>query len=291
MKIVLLTTLPSLIENKRLKEEALSLGYDFEVLDLGSFRFFVDESKIDLGSLELILKADLVIVRGIFNDIKPISIVVEYIRNSGIRVFDNNFVQHKYSIDKVSDLLKLALKGVSIPKTFYSRDFSEYEKAACKIGFPVVVKSTRAGKGFAVFKVDSKEKLAEFIEDAESQGKEAKSFLMQEYIDYEHDLRCLVIGDNVFCMKRIPGPGEFRANFSLGGSVEVFDIEKEDKELAIDALKTVDMSVVGVDILIDKHGRRYVLEVNHTAGFVGMEKATSKNIAQIWLKNAIEKAY
>ncbi len=291
MKIVLLTTLPSLVENERLKEESLSLGYDFEIFDLGDFRFFVDESKINLGRLEEVAKADLVIVRGIFNNIKPISVVVEYLRSLGVKVFDNNFVQHKYSIDKVSDLLKLALKGISIPKTFYSRNFSDYKKAAEEIGFPVVVKLVRAGKGYSVFKIDSKEKLSEFIEDAESQGKEAKSYLMQEFIDYEHDLRCLVIGNNVFCMRRIPSPGEFRANFSLGGSVEVFNISKDDEKLAIDALKTVDMSVGGVDILIGKDGGRYILEVNHTAGFVGMEKATGKNIARIWLENAIERAF
>lgn len=290
MKIVLLTTHPQLVENARLKEEALASGHSFEIVDLNFFKFYIDEEKIDLGGLENV-KADLVIVRGIFSNIKPISVIIDNIRKSGVRVFDNNFVQHKYSIDKVSDLLKLALNGIPIPKTFYSRDFSEYQKAAEEIGFPVVVKLTRAGKGFSVFKLDSKEKLAEFIDDLELQGREAKSYLMQEFVDYEHDLRCLVIGDNVFSMKRIPQEGEFRANFSLGGSVKLFELSEEDKKLAISALKTVDMSVGGVDILIGKDGARYILEVNHTAGFVGMEKATGKNIAQIWLKNAIERAY
>ncbi|BCX15038.1 MAG: hypothetical protein KatS3mg088_721 [Patescibacteria group bacterium] len=49
------------------------------------------------------------------------------------------------------------------------------------------------------------------------------------------------------------------------------------------------MSVGGVDILIGEDGSRYILEVNHTAGFVGMEKATGKNIGKIWLENAIVK--
>lgn len=291
MKTALLTTLSSLVENKRLQEEALSLGYDFRIFDLSNFRFFIDKPKINLDCFDDIKKSDLVIVRGIFNNIKPIAMIIEYLRKLGIKVFDNNFVQHKYSIDKVSDLLKLALNGIPVPKTFYSRSFSEYKKMADEIGFPVVVKLVRAGKGYSVFKIDSKEKLSEFIEDSELQGKEAKNYLMQEFIDYEHDLRCLVIGENVFCMKRIPSPDEFRANFSLGGSVEVFDISKDDEKLAIEALKAVDMLVGGVDILIGKDRGRYILEVNHTAGFVGMEKATGKNIARIWLENAIEKAF
>lgn len=289
MKIILVTTLPSLEENKRIKEEAISLGHDFGLIDLGNFNFFIDKGNIDLQGLER-LDADLVIFRGIFKSIKPIAAIIDSLRNRGVKVFDNNLAQHKYSIDKVSDILKLALAGIPIPRTFYSHDFSQYEELSQKIGFPLVIKTARAGKGYSVFKITSKDDLSSFIERLKIEGKEAKSYLMQEFIDYQHDLRCLVIGNNVFCMERIPKKGEFRANFSLGGSVKLFDISSDDKDLAIGALKTVDMSVGGVDILIGKDGSRYILEVNHTAGFVGMEKATSKNIGKIWLENAIANA-
>jgi glutathione synthase/RimK-type ligase-like ATP-grasp enzyme len=50
------------------------------------------------------------------------------------------------------------------------------------------------------------------------------------------------------------------------------------------------MSIGGVDILITGHNKRYILEVNHTAGFVGMEKATGENIAKIYLEHAIKEA-
>jgi len=288
MKIALVTTLPSLIENQRIKEEVLALGYEFELIDFSQFGFYIDDEEVDVDGVDI--KADIVIVRGIFNAIKPTSIIINNLRKQGTKVFDNNLVEHKYSIDKISDLLKLALSKIPIPKTFYTRDFSEYFQAASKIGYPVVVKSVRAGKGFAVFKLDSEEALKEFVDNQISEEKEAKSFLMQEFIDYEHDLRCLVIGEDVFTMKRIPGEGEFRANFSLGGSVELFDLSSEDRKLASEALNTVDMSVGGVDILISKDGKHYILEVNHTAGFVGMEKATGKNIAKIWVANAIKNA-
>jgi len=50
------------------------------------------------------------------------------------------------------------------------------------------------------------------------------------------------------------------------------------------------MTVGGVDILIDKNNKRYILEVNHTAGFVGMEKATNKNIGKLFIEHAIKEA-
>jgi glutathione synthase/RimK-type ligase-like ATP-grasp enzyme len=91
-------------------------------------------------------------------------------------------------------------------------------------------------------------------------------------------------------MRRIPGEGEFRANFSLGGSVELFDLDEAGKKMAMKALKAVGLSIGGVDMLITEDNKRYILEVNHTAGFIGMELATSTNIGKIWVEHAIASA-
>lgn len=289
MNIALITTLPSLSENKRIKEEAKDLGHRFEFIDLANFSFYTYEGKIVVSSLKG-FRGDLVIVRGIFNSIKPISTVINNLREKGTKVFDNNFIEHKYSIDKVTDFIKLAHEGIPTPATGYTRDFGKFGELGDKIGYPLVVKSTRSGKGAAVFKIDSKNKLSSLIQDLEGDGKKAKSYLLQKFVPYKYDLRCLVIGENVFTMRRIPAKGEFRANYSLGGSVVPFSLDKAGRDLAIKALKTIDMSVGGVDILITKDDKRYILEVNHTAGFVGMEKATGKNIAKVYIEHAIANA-
>lgn len=288
MEITLITTLPSLKENKRIKEEVEKKGFQFKLVDLSNFNFITDNQVEVEGLTDN--QSDLIIIRGIFNSIKPISVLANSLKKKGVKIFDNNFIEHKYSIDKVTDLIKLAQEKISIPKTAYARDFSKYEELVKEIGFPVVIKSTRSGKGASVFKVDDQKSLKVLINKLIDEGKKAKSYLLQEFIDYKFDLRCLVIGEKVFTMRRIPGKGEFRANFSLGGSVEVYELKKGGKDLAIKALKIVDMSIGGVDILIDKDEKMYILEVNHTAGFVGMEKATKENIAKIFVEHAIKNA-
>lgn len=289
MNISLITTLSGLIENKRIEEEVKSLGHNFQLINLQDFSFQARAGEVKVEGLS-VLKADIIIVRGIFNSIKPISTVVNNFRKKGIKIFDNNFIEHKYSIDKVTDLIKLATNDLPIPVMAYSRDFDRFPALAAQIGYPLVFKSTRAGKGASVFKIASKRQLSSLIDDLKSEGKAAKSYLLQEFIPYIYDLRSLVIGEDVFTMRRIPAEGEFRANFSLGGSVEPFDLDEEGRELAIEALKTVDMSIGGVDVLITSDNKRYILEVNHTAGFVGMEKATGKNIAKVYVEHAIEEA-
>jgi RimK family alpha-L-glutamate ligase len=265
------------------------LGHKFKLINLQEFGFDIKDNKLDVVEFRNI-DCDLVIVRGIFLAIKTISALITSLRDKGVKVFDNNFLEHRYSIDKVTDLVKLSIAGVATPNTSYARDYTHYTELAGKIGYPVIVKSSRMGKGVNVFKFDDEAELVGFINESEEKGLSAKSFIIQEFIPYIYDLRILIVGESVFTMRRIPASGEFRANFSLGGDVELYDLDEKGEELAKKALKAVDMSVGGVDMLITDDDKRCILEVNHTAGFVGMEKATGKNIGKIFVKHAIAEA-
>jgi RimK family alpha-L-glutamate ligase len=289
MNISLLTTLPSLIENKRISEEAKALGHKLGLISLKDFKFHIKDSKFTVDELEN-CRADVLIVRGIFNSIRSISEILKNMRKKGVKIFDNNFISHQYSINKTVDLVKLSLNKINVPDTAHVRNFLDYPKVAKKIRYPVIVKSTRMGKGVGVHKVESEAELKQFIQKAQREDKHAKNFLIQQFVPYVFDLRCLVVGKHVFTMQRIPAKGEFRANFSLGGDVKTFDLDDEGKKLALSALSAIEMSVGGVDILITEDNKRYVLEVNHTAGFTGMEKATGENIGKLFVKHAIAQA-
>ncbi|QQS39370.1 RimK family alpha-L-glutamate ligase [Candidatus Woesebacteria bacterium] len=290
MKVKLITTLQS-IEMQRLKDETCAMGHECDLVDLSKFTFSIRDTKLSIDNLGN-PNPDVVVVKGVTVNKAPIVALIHDYRKRGIKVFDNNYCEHQYTINKVTDLIKLSLNNVPIPDTFHCHDFDEFYRACEIVGYPAIVKLVGAGKGAGVFKADNKERLAEIISNAQNDMlKSASRFIVQQYIPYEHDLRVLIIGEKLFVMKRIPGEGEFRANFSLGGSVETFELDDEGKELAKRGLAAVDMSVAGVDLLITKDNKRYVLEVNHTPGFVGMEKATGENIARIYMEHAIGNAY
>lgn len=291
MKITIITTSVESFKEEidRTIEEAEKLGHQIRVLDLDQFNFNITKGKISLDWLEKDL-SDVYILRGVMHSQKQISELVKHLRSKGAKIFDNNFLEHKYSIDKATDLIKLTLGGIEVPDTFYSRDFADYTEYAVKLGYPVIVKSAKSGKGEKVYMVGNKNELTDLTNSFSVKGKDANLFLIQEFIPYKYDLRVLVIGDNTFVMRRIPGEGEFRANFSLGGSVELFDLDSYGQDLAKRALAAVNMSIGGVDILITNEDDRYILEVNHTAGFIGMEKATGVNIAKIYLEHCINYA-
>jgi RimK family alpha-L-glutamate ligase len=289
MKIALISTFPEADEAKRIVEEATKQGHTCDVHNFYNVQLAFLQDGLVINNVKD-WNYDLIIVRGVFNSIKAVGALINYWRSKGIKVFDNNISEHQYAINKVADLVKLAVAELPLPETYYSRDYKDFKTFAEKLGFPFVLKSTRTGQGSGVFKMDSDQQLEEFIKNAKESGKKAKDFLLQEMIPYVHDLRILILGNHQFVMKRIPGEGEFRANFSLGGSVELFELDEEGKKMAQKALEAIDMSIAGVDMLITADNKRYILEVNHTAGFMGMEQATGENIAKIFLEVAMADA-
>ena len=79
-------------------------------------------------------------------------------------------------------------------------------------------------------------------------------------------------------MKRKAKPGEFRSNVHLGGSVENYELNEQEKESAIKAAKVLGLSVAGVDLIQSNRGP-LVLEVNSSPGLEGIEKASGIDVA------------
>jgi RimK family alpha-L-glutamate ligase len=289
MNITLITSLKEGSENSRLIEEAEKLGHNLTIVNPATITVSIQNNELEFPEITA-TNPDVVILRGVLHAIKKTVAIIDHLRLRGVRIFDNNLSQMQYSINKISDLSKLALRNISLPNNRISPLYEHFPNLAEEIGYPVIIKPINTGKGLGIFKINNKEELDKFILDKKELETPAKNLIIQQFIPYVHDLRILVIGHHTFCMKRIPQEGEFRANYSLGGNVELFNLSESTQETAIDALESIDMSVAGVDILITENGKEYILEVNHSPGFEGMEKATGENIAKIFLEHAITHA-
>jgi gamma-F420-2:alpha-L-glutamate ligase len=70
--------------------------------------------------------------------------------------------------------------------------------------------------------------------------------------------------------------------FTIGGSVQPFNISKELEELALKAVKSMGLDIVGIDILFDddKKFPYKICELNTSPGFEGFEQATGIDIAE-----------
>ena len=122
MRIVILTTSAEMGEHGRIAQEVQNLGYGFKLISLLNFEYAILDGKLDIEGFS-IDKNDIVIPRGIFSSLHTVCTLVSSLRKEGVKVYDNNLLIHKYSINKLSDFIKLAKAGIPIPDSYHLHSF------------------------------------------------------------------------------------------------------------------------------------------------------------------------
>jgi len=182
--------------------------------------------------------------------------------------------------DKYRTMLKIVDSGLPSPKTalVQSMDTLKYALEVVDNKFPLIVKTLKGSKGVGVFFVESLRSLNSILQTIWKIN-EDEELLLQQYIDIPYDLRVHILGDKVIAsMKRFIIEDDFRSNFSLGGKVEPTTISKEEEEICVLAAKAVGATWAAVDLVKDKKGNPYIIEVNSSPGTEGIEKAIKKDL-------------
>ena len=183
------------------------------------------------------------------------------------------------SRDKWVSFQIMAKAGIPLPKTTlsipaYAEDFlMDFGKR------PVIIKLLEGTHGEGVILCESYQNALATMEALHSVG---TKFIIQEYIAESKgtDIRAIVVGDEVVAaMKRKAKDGEFRSNLHRGGSSEKIILSPEEKNIAIQAAKALNLGVCGVDMLPSENGV-LVLEVNSTPGLEGIEKTTGIDVSR-----------
>lgn len=281
MDIAILSRNKNLYSTKRLKEAGEALGHKVDIIDTMHCYMDITSSKPSVRYQGKPLpKYDAVIPR--------IGASVTFYGTAVVRQFEmmgtfsiNESVAISRSRDKLRSLQLLSRKGIGLPRTGFANHPDKIDDLLKNVGgAPVVIKLLEGTQGIGVVLADTS-KAAESIIEA-FMGLNA-NILVQEYIKEAGgaDIRCLVIGDKVVAaMKRQAAPGEFRSNLHRGGSAEIVRLSPAERKTAVDAAKTMGLSMCGVDILRANNGP-VVMEVNSSPGLEGIELATGKDIAKV----------
>jgi ribosomal protein S6--L-glutamate ligase len=114
--------------------------------------------------------------------------------------------------------------------------------------------------------------------------------MIQPFLATGHDYRVIVIGGKALgAMKKTAPKGEFLTNVVRGGTATKAELTKELRDLSVKAARLFQADYVGVDIMYDKKGNPYILEVNRGAQFEGFERSTGINIARQMIEWLISK--
>ena len=279
MKIAILSRGPRLYSTRRLVEAAEQRGHEVVVLDHLKCVLVIEKGNphIFYGGKE---------VTGIDAIIPRIGTSVTFYGAAVVRQFEQMKVFSSVesqalvrSRDKLRSLQLLAKAGLGMPKTAFASIPKKIENVLEQVGCaPVVIKLLEGTQGIGVILAETHKSAKSVIESFLALK---ANILVQEFIKEAGgaDIRAFIVdGKIVGAMKRQGLPGEFRSNLHRGGSANVIELTKEERETAIKAAKKLGLSIAGVDMLQSSRGP-LVMEVNSSPGLEGIEGATGVDIA------------
>jgi ribosomal protein S6--L-glutamate ligase len=279
MKIAILSRGPKLYSTRRLVEAAEQRGHEVLVLDHLKCVLVIEKSHphIFYGGKE---------VTGIDAIIPRIGTSVTFYGAAVVRQFEQMKVFSSVesqalvrSRDKLRSLQLLAKAGIGMPKTAFASAPKNIDNVLEQVGgAPVVIKLLEGTQGIGVILAETHKSAKSVIESFLALD---ANILVQEFVKEANgaDIRAFIVdGKIVGAMKRQGLPGEFRSNLHRGGSAQVIELTKEERETAIKAAKKLGLAIAGVDMLQSSRGP-LVMEVNSSPGLEGIEGATGVDIA------------
>lgn len=279
MKIAILSRGPRLYSTRRLVEAAEQRGHEVVVLDHLKCVLVIEKGNphIFYGGKE-VTEIDAIIPR--------IGTSVTFYGAAVVRQFEQMKVFSSVesqalvrSRDKLRSLQLLAKAGIGMPKTAFASAPRNIDNVLEQVGgAPVVIKLLEGTQGIGVILAETHKSAKSVIESFLALK---ANILVQEFIKEAGgaDIRAFIVdGKIVGAMKRQGLPGEFRSNLHRGGSANVIELTKEERETAIKSAKKLGLAIAGVDMLQSSRGP-LVMEVNSSPGLEGIEGATGVDIA------------
>ncbi len=280
MLIYILSRGATLYSTARIYRAALARKHNVRVIDHMYCDLLVEQNVFKIiYNGEVLIEPDLVIPRIGSSATFYGASVVRHFQKMGISVLNlsDGILNAR---DKFRSMQLLAAKNIRIPATYFSNDLHHAEHIVkTKLQYPFIIKVLEGTQGLGVHLVKNEVEAHELFN--QFSAKKTK-IILQEFIEEfkGKDIRVFVVGENVIAsMMRIANEGEFRSNIHRGGVGKKIVLSEEEKEMAIRAVKTLGLSVAGVDILRSKRGAM-IIEVNSSPGLEGIESTTGVEIAE-----------
>ena len=175
-------------------------------------------------------------------------------------------------MDKDLTKVVLAANGIRTAKWLNVKSVEEIDYEAIeKMGYPVFIKPTNGGSSVATFKVYDKEKVQEAVEEGLKWDTEV---MIEEFVEGD-EITCPVFDGKMWPVIAIKPKSDFfdyTQKYAADGADEIVieleeELHKEVEKMALETYKALKCQVYArVDMIIDKNGVPYILEVNTLPG-------------------------
>ncbi|HEX5963499.1 MAG TPA: RimK family alpha-L-glutamate ligase [Gemmatimonadales bacterium] len=196
------------------------------------------------------------------------------LEDRGIRVMNSPRAIER-TVDKFWTSALLEQCGISTPQTLVC-DNPEEAAAAFRALGDVIVKPLFGSMGLGMIRVNDEEMAFRVFRTIEQiRG----VYYLQRTIEHDGvDIRAFVVGGRVLGAIERRALG-WRTNLARGGTARSIALPEHLSALAVRAAAAVGADYAGVDLLTDKEGTTFVLEVNGIPGWRGLQEATGLDVA------------
>ncbi|MCQ6266456.1 RimK family alpha-L-glutamate ligase [Fictibacillus sp. WQ 8-8] len=253
-------------------EEAAAAGLDLELRYTERFAFGVTKNQLSIyyEKRQDPLPA-FAVVRTIHH------LFSQQLEQLGVKVFNSSFVS-RVANDKARTHQLLAEAGIPMMDTLFISP-SLYRPDSLPFDFPLIAKLSSGRGGSQVHLVTDEQELREALSTYPHQ-----EWVIQKPAAHPgRDVRVFVVGDQIVGAVLRSSDEDFRANFSLGGKAQFYDLNEEQKVLAQKVMSHFEMGMAGIDFLLDKDDSFIFNEVEDVVGSRTLSATSDINIVRTYM--------
>lgn len=199
-------------------------------------------------------------------------------------------------ISKIRQYQELEKYKILTPKTFASVRINEIVNGADQIGFPLISKHNRSGKGLGVYKFDSKIALKEFISSPSFESSPDGINLLQQYIYAPSNtiIRMEFVGSKFIYAVEVDTSEGFELCPADECQIDSNDPTRTEPKFLIlqdfeiknlSAYETFlvdnDIGIAGIEIIVDKDGVVWTYDVNTNTNYSSAAEEQAKESAPL----------
>ncbi len=182
------------------------------------------------------------------------------------------------AIDKYLTTAKLHEAGLPVPDTIVCEHEDDALAAFHQLGGDVVVKPLFGAEGRGIVRVSDPDLAHRTFRTL---MRLSAVLYLQRFIDHEgFDVRVLVLEGQPLGAIRRRSPNDFRTNVSRNAVAEPHEATAREIDFALQAASVTGAFIAGIDLLYDRAGNCYVIEVNAVPGWQAFAKVTGIDVAE-----------
>jgi ribosomal protein S6--L-glutamate ligase len=181
------------------------------------------------------------------------------------------------AVDKYLTTARLAAAGLTVPATIVCENAQAAQEAFERLGGDVVVKPVFGSEGRGILRVSDPDLALRTFRTLERID---AVLYLQRFVEHDGtDIRVLILDGHILGAVRRRSEDDFRTNVSRNGRAEPYSPNEEEQQSALKSAAIVGAQFAGVDLLYDRAGTCYVIEVNAVPGWRAFGKVTQRDVA------------